>query len=108
MLLQARTVLLIGHWTFNQMWFLPTDGARQQLLHGCLTCSKNVLNGIILDSDGDKLVGSVVELGRVDAESAATNSQWVFQTSVDVTLLPASSFASLCAVVRWSVEHSSR
>jgi hypothetical protein len=29
----------------------------------------------------------VVELGRVDAESAATNSQWVFQTSVDVTLL---------------------
>jgi hypothetical protein len=31
----------------------------------------------------------VVELGRVDAgiASAATNSQWVFQTSVDVTLL---------------------
>jgi hypothetical protein len=29
----------------------------------------------------------VVDLGRVDAESAATNSQWVFQTSVDVTLL---------------------
>ena len=36
---------------------------------------------------------SVVELGRVDAGTAsgrciiaATNSQWVFQTSVDVTL----------------------
>jgi hypothetical protein len=32
---------------------------------------------------------SMVRLGRVDAGTtpAATNSQWVFQTSVDVTLL---------------------
>jgi hypothetical protein len=47
-------------------------------------------------SSGTKLMAMrfEVELGRVDAGFAATNSQWVFQTSVEVILSLSLSAAS--------------